>query len=93
MLNNPSIYREDVLIHGDYCLPNILLDNFSFTGFIDVGAGGIGDRHHDLLWGIWTLQFNTKSDDYKNRFLDGYGRDKIDQERFKLITAIEAFSY
>lgn len=36
---------DDVLIHGDYCLPNVILDRFSFCSFIDVGNGGVGDRH------------------------------------------------
>ncbi len=44
---------RDALIHGDYCLPNIILDNWKLSGFIDLGNGGIGDRHIDILWGIW----------------------------------------
>ena len=43
--------KAEVLIHGDYCLPNILLQDWQFSGLIDLGAGGLGDRHMDLLWG------------------------------------------
>jgi kanamycin kinase len=74
--------KDNVIIHGDYCLPNIIMDNFSFKGFIDLGSGGVGDRHYDLYWGIWTLNYNLKSDQFKDLFLDAYGKDVIDLERF-----------
>lgn len=61
---------DNVIIHGDYCLPNIIMDHFSFKGFIDVGYGGIGDRHYDLYWGIWSLNYNLKTDAYRDLFLD-----------------------
>jgi kanamycin kinase len=70
---------DNVLIHGDYCLPNIVMDHFSFTGFIDLGSGGIGDRHHDLYWGIWTLNYNLKTDKYKDIYLDAYGRSDVEE--------------
>ena len=41
--------KRDVLLHGDYCLPNVMLNNWNFSGFIDLGHGGIGDRHIDLF--------------------------------------------
>ena len=82
--------KHDVLIHGDYCLPNIMLDNWSFSGFIDVGNAGMGDRHLDLYWGLWSLRYNLKSDSYRDRFLDGYGRDHFDPEILQAISAFEA---
>ncbi|WP_374020402.1 aminoglycoside 3'-phosphotransferase [Paenibacillus thiaminolyticus] len=72
---------DDVLIHGDYCLPNVILDRFSFRSFIDVGNGGVGDRHFDLYWGLWTLRYNLKTDRYHERFLDAYGRQDVDAGR------------
>lgn len=83
--------KNDTLLHGDYCLPNILLDHWRFTGFIDVGHGGIGDKHMDLFWGIWSLGFNLKTDAYRERFLDVYGRDAVEEEMLRLIAAIEVF--
>ena len=80
-----------VLLHGDYCLPNIMLDNWRFSGFIDLGNGGVGDRHVDLFWGAWTLCFNLKTDKYRKRFLDAYGRDMVDEEKIKIIAAAEVF--
>ena len=83
--------KTDTLLHGDYCLPNILLNNWDFAGFIDLDAGGVGDRHVDLFWGMWSLQFNLKTDRYKDRFLDAYGRDKVEEEVFRTIAAAEVF--
>ena len=80
-----------VLLHGDYCLPNIMLDNWRLSGFIDLGNGGVGDRHIDLFWGTWTLWFNLKTNQYRDRFLDAYGRDKIEEEKLSLVAAAEVF--
>ncbi len=86
-----SGFRREVLLHGDYCLPNIMLNDWRFSGFIDVGNGGIGDRHIDLFWGAWTLWFNLKTNQYRDRFLDAYGRDKIDEEMLRVVAAAEVF--
>ena len=82
---------RNVLIHGDYCLPNVMLDNWQFSGFIDLGAAGIGDRHFDLFWGTWTLWFNLKTDQYRDRFYDAYGRDRVDPELIRVVAAAEVF--
>ena len=81
--------RSEVLIHGDYCLPNIILQDWRLSGYIDLGNGGLGDRHIDLLWGVWTLNFNLKTTAWTERFLDAYGRDKIDLEKLRAVAAME----
>ncbi len=86
-----SLLKTDTLIHGDYCLPNIMLDDWRFSGFIDLDHGGVGDRHIDLYWGLWSLEFNLKSNQYRDRFLDAYGRDIVDDNLLQLIACIEAF--
>lgn len=91
VLENGRYLQNDTLLHGDYCLPNIMLDDWKFTGFIDVGRGGAGDRHIDIFWGLWTLYFNLKNNAYYDRFLDAYGRDKIQPEMLRTIAAFEVF--
>ena len=81
--------KRDALIHGDYCLPNIILDDWKFSGFIDLGCGGIADRHIDLLWGIATLKFNLKTTEYNHYFIDAYGKALIEPEKLRLIAAME----
>ena len=85
------LLKQDVLLHGDYCLPNVMLNNWQFSGFIDVGHGGIGDRHIDLFWGLWSLGYNLKTNVYSNRFLDAYGRADVEEEMFSIIRAFECF--
>ena len=91
LLRGESALKNEVLIHGDYCLPNIMLDSWRFSGFIDLGNAGVGDRHIDLFWGRWTLSFNLKTDNLGERFFDVYGRDKIDKEILKTVAAAEVF--
>jgi len=86
-----SALDERVLLHGDYCLPNIMLDHWRFSGFIDLGNGGVGDRHVDLFWGAWTLWFNLKTDAYRDRFFDAYGRELIDEDKIRTVAAAEVF--
>ena len=86
-----SLLKNEVLLHGDYCLPNIMLTDFKVSSFIDVGNGGVGDRHVDLFWGAWTLWFNLGTDAYRERFFDAYGRDLVDQDVLSLIAAAEVF--
>lgn len=87
-----KLLKNDVLIHGDYCLPNILFDNWKLKGFIDLADSGIGDRHYDLAMGLWTLTHNLKTQKYGHHFLDAYGWDDVDEDRLRicgLLVAIE----
>ena len=85
------LLKSDTLIHGDYCLPNVMLEDWRFSGFIDLGNGGVGDRHIDLFWGVWSLGFNLKTDRYGDRFLDAYGRDRVEEELLRIVAAYEVF--
>jgi len=81
----------NTLLHGDYCLPNIMFDNWQFSGFIDLDGGGVGDRHVDIFWGLWTLVYNLKTDKYRSRFIDAYGRSSVDEDMLKIVGAVEVF--
>ncbi len=83
--------KNNTLIHGDYCLPNIMLDDWKFSGFIDLGNGGVGDRHIDIFWGVWTLFFNLGTEEYTSRFLDAYGRENVDTDLLRVVAAAEVF--
>ena len=91
ILVGKHLLRADTLIHGDYCLPNVLLKDWRFSGFIDLGNSGVADRHIDLFWGAWTLGFNLKTDAYRSRFFDAYGRDRVSEDIIRVIAAAEVF--
>ncbi len=83
--------KADTLIHGDYCMPNVMLQDWRLSGFIDLGSAGIADRHIDLFWGAWSLDFNLKTDRWHDRFLDAYGRERVDEALLRLVAAYEVF--
>jgi len=85
------LLKCDTLLHGDYCLPNIMLDNWQFSGFIDLDGGGVGDRHVDIFWALWSMIYNLKTDKYRDRFLDAYGRSKVDEDMLRIVAAVEVF--
>ncbi len=61
-----------VLIHGDYCLPNVLVHDGELSAVVDVGQAGLGNPEEDLAAGVWTLQYNYGKG-FARAFLDAYG--------------------
>ncbi|MBR6164457.1 MAG: aminoglycoside 3'-phosphotransferase [Clostridia bacterium] len=51
--------QDRAVVHGDFCLPNLFTDGKKFTGFIDVGKAGAGDRWMDLALGWRSLKHNS----------------------------------
>ena len=88
--SNKNVLIADTLIHGDACLPNIIQFNGNFISFIDCNMSGLGDKHIDLYWAIWSLNYNLKTDAYTDLFLDLYGREKISETILYLIAAFES---
>jgi aminoglycoside phosphotransferase len=51
--------QDRAVTHGDFCLPNLFTNGKKFTGFIDVGKAGAGDRWMDLALGWRSLKHNS----------------------------------
>ncbi len=85
------LLSADTLIHGDFCLPNVLFEDWHLSGYIDLGNSGVGDRHIDLFWGAWSLGFNLGTDAYREDFLRAYGMDRVDEETLRVVAAAEVF--
>lgn len=54
--NRPK--EERVLVHGDFCLPNVFLQEGKVAGFIDIGKTGIADRWQDIALCYRSLSHN-----------------------------------
>ena len=84
--------REDlVLTHGDACLPNILVLNSELSGFIDLGAVGLGDRCRDLERACWSLGYNY-GEGFDEVFLGAYGATELDRTKLDFYRELEGFS-
>ncbi len=89
-IENGNLLKQDTFIHGDFCLPNVMLDNWDFSAFIDVGLAGAGDRHIDIYWALWSLNYNLKTDKYTDYFLELYGKENYDPKILKIVSEVEA---
>ncbi len=75
----------NTLIHGDFCLPNILVTNENNIGYIDLGDAGIGDPWRDYAWCIWSLEYNLNSKDYTPYLLEKLNI-KFDEKLYRKYT-------
>lgn len=69
--------NDVVFTHGDYCLPNILLQGERISGFIDLDRAGISDRYNDLAIASRSIGYNL-GPEYEQRFFEYYGIDPVD---------------
>lgn len=50
---------EDLVFsHGDFCLPNLLIDDDEVSGLIDLGRSGVSDRYQDIALCYRSLKYN-----------------------------------
>ncbi|MDX6205553.1 MAG: kanamycin kinase [Frankiales bacterium] len=62
-----------VVCHGDACAPNTLIaDDGRWSGHVDLGSLGVGDRWSDLAVATWSTQWNY-GDGYVDTLLAAYG--------------------
>ena len=71
--------KGKVLVHGDACLPNIMVSNGKLSGYIDLEDMRIDDKEVDLAAGVWSLQFNF-GPGFGIQFLQKYGIENPSEE-------------
>ena len=72
LLDYPDI-DQLVVCHGDACAPNTMItDDGHWSGHVDLGQLGVGDRWADLAVATWSTQWNY-GDGWENALLDAYG--------------------
>ncbi len=86
-----SSFNEDlVFTHGDYCLPNILVDQQlnRVNGFIDWGRAGLADRYTDLALAARSLGRNFGEQWVPLLFAE-YGLTSPDQIKLQFYRALD----
>ncbi len=64
--------EDAVVCHGDYCFPNVFIEDGEITGYLDLGELGIADRWWDLAIGAWSVTWNVDPK-HEPLFYEGYG--------------------
>ena len=62
-----------VLCHGDYCFPNVLVEDWAVTAYLDLGELAVADRWWDVAVASWSATWNLDDPGAEQRFLDAYG--------------------
>jgi kanamycin kinase len=78
-----------VVCHGDYCLPNVFLEDGEATGYLDLGDVAVADRWLDLAIGLRSLDY-TLGPGYEDEFMAGYGRKLDDDKRAAWLARYDA---
>ncbi|HET7628638.1 MAG TPA: APH(3') family aminoglycoside O-phosphotransferase [Bacillales bacterium] len=83
--------EEDlVFTHGDYCMPNILLNENGISGFIDWGRAGIADRYQDLGLAARSIVRNY-GESWVEPFFYHYGIDRPEPEKIDYYQLLDEF--
>lgn len=96
LVDKKPIDFDLVVAHGDYCLDNLMAElveesKLLFTGFIDLGRGGVQDRYQDVALALRSVRKHL-GHDYEDAFLEAYGLiEKLDHEKVAYYILLDEF--
>jgi aminoglycoside phosphotransferase len=95
LLRSVPADEDLVLSHGDFCLPNIVLDRTPsggvyIAGLVDCGRSGIADRHQDLALAMRSITHNFGRE-WVSTFLEAYGMRHPSVEKLSLFALLDEF--
>lgn len=79
-----------VFTHGDYCLPNVMVDRGEVSGFVDWGRAGVADRYKDIALVVRSLERNT-GEDLALAFVEAYGLSSLDAHKIEYYKLLDEF--
>lgn len=95
LLESVPTDEDLVFTHGDFCLPNIILQredhgDVHIAGLIDCGRSGVADRHQDIALAIRSITRNLGRD-WVLPFLQAYGLPQPRAEKLRFFTVLDEF--
>ena len=90
LLSRRPAVEDLVFTHGDYCLPNVLIDGEEIAGFVDWGRAGIADRYKDIALAVRSLEYNTGRD-LRTMFFDACGLSSPDANKIEYYKLLDEF--
>lgn len=85
-----DLLTDMVFTHGDYALPNLLVNGGQVSGLLDWGIAGVADRHRDFMSAELTLRRNV-GDTWAPLFYEIYGTRDVDRERIRFYWLLDQF--
>jgi aminoglycoside phosphotransferase len=89
LIENKPAREDSVFTHGDYCLPNIILENGRVSGFVDWGNAGIADRFQDIALLTRSVIYNFGAQ-YEENVYKIYGIEP-DREKIRFYRLLDEF--
>ena len=83
-----NIPKDRVLVHGDYSLPNIIIDKEGNISVIDLGDVSISTKYFDLFY-LKKSMIRNKQSDKLDELLKAYGIDKLDDNYMKWMEIVD----
>lgn len=86
-----TFHSEDlVFTHGDFSVTNVIINDISLGGFIDLADAGVADRYRDLAAMHYSIIRNY-GEEWLDLFYKEYGILDINLEKIKFYDVLEAF--
>lgn len=89
LLSTQPMTHDQVVTHGDACLPNFMAADAHFRGFIDCARMGISDRYQDLALAARSIERNL-GQAWVKPFFELYGVEP-DEQRMKFYCLLDEF--
>ena len=92
LLRDRPASEDLVFTHGDYCLPNIMIDrdHGCISGFIDLSRAGAADRYQDLALAARSLAYNV-GPGYESLLWGAYGLQEPDEAKIAYYQLLDEF--